>query len=492
MEDIKKLFHNYIHLVFGRSVLYGILQFGVVMLLVRILSPEKYGNYVLFLSTSSVLTLFTVWASCSIVRFGREEYMSDGTVRKVFWANVLMVLPIFVIVCGLIVILRGRMGGYLSMSIVSIVLMCAYIFGSTLSLNIPVVFQAIGKMWLYSYLPLILNIVVFVALLVVYASGFSLSVNLAVAFVVVGHILSSIVGLCLLRRYIFPMVFSLDTVKRCLSYSWSLPFGSVSQQVVENIDQLVIGVNMSKVFVGIYHIAYMAYNYIAILPMLSMGLTLPLVTSLMLADRHGDVGTFIKLHAPQVAFLWSLVMGVVVVFSREVVILFGGDYSLSAFPLMILLTGLSFRIFVIMESPITTSYGKIKQAVAVSVGVGILNLGLDWLLVPRMGIIGAAWGTTIAFTIGVIGHSWIVRHYFGFNDFRNYIWVFPAVVAFVFSYYVDGLPLRVVVLVGVVLASVVVVKKTALFNHESLAFIEAVEMPVLLRRAIKRGYVLLG
>lgn len=492
MDDVKKLFHNYLHLASGKAVLYGVIQFGVVMLLVRILSPDNYGNYVLFLSVASVLALFTTWTASSIVRFGREEYIKDGTVNRVFWANVWMLLPIFAITFGILMGLKGFISGYLEMSVVPIALMCSYIFASTLAMIFPVVFQAMGRMRSYSYLPVIFNIVVLVVLLVIYVGKIPMTVNMVFALVVSGHTISALVGLWLLRKYIFPVVFPLGTIKRCLSYSWSIPFGNISSQVVENVDQLVIGVTMANVYVGIYHIAYMSYNYAAILPMLSISLTFPLVTTLMLKKRHGDVKTYIRAYSPQIAFLWSLVTVVAIVFSREVVLVFGGSYATAGLPLMILLMGLSFRIFAIIESPITSAYGLIKQSVLVSVAIGALNLGLDWWLVPKIGIIGAAWGTAISCAIGVVGHSWVVRHYLGLNDFRNYRWVFPAVIAFGICWYVPDLWARVLAMAVVVTGSLTVAKTAGLFNNEFMMLVDAVDMPKMLKTVIGRGYALVS
>jgi O-antigen/teichoic acid export membrane protein len=490
IEDTKSFFYNYLHVILGRGIISGTIQFASLLLIVRILEPESYGSYVLFTSVALIIAILTTWTSASIVRFGREEFITEGSVRKTLWANFWMLLPAFVLCLLLVLIFRVRLSQYIGISQSYYYLIFAYILFSNLSLNIPVAFQAMGKMKHFSYLPITFSVSFLLALAIIYFKSFSVSVELVIGLLIFGHMLVAIVGLWLLRKDITPICFPREWIKRCFSYSWPLAFGGVSQQVVQSIDQIVIGMFMALAFVGIYNVAYILQDYLLMIPMLSMNLMFPLVTSLIVIKEEAKIGQYAKVYAPQIAFFWALTVSLFLIFAPEIFWLFGSEYAAASFPFTILLIGIAFRIFPIIESPIIESYGLIKQAVSVTVAISVINLGLDFLLIPRMGISGAAVATTIAFVLGALGYSFVVTKWLRINDFKNYPWLFPVIISFIGSIFIDGLAPRALFLLIVLVVSLFVAKKSAVFNPESLAILDSIDMPAFLRHAIKRVYSL--
>jgi len=490
IEDTKSFFNNYFHVILGKAIGFGAIQFVSLLLIVRILEPERYGSYVLFTSVASIAAVLTSWTSASIVRFGREEFITEGSVRKTFWANYWILLPAFVFCFLLIFIFRARLSQYIGMSQSYYYLIFAYILLSNLSLNIPITFQAMGKMKYFSYLSLVFSGSFLVALVVIYFQSLSISVELIIGLLIFGHLLAGIVGLWLLREAIMPICFPGSWIKRCFSYSWPLAFGGVSQQVVQNMDQIVIRMFMALAFVGIYNVAYLLQNYLIMIPLLSVDLMFPLMTSLIVTKEEAKIGQFIKVYAPQIAFFWALTLSLFLILAPEIFWFFGTDYAAAFFPFTILLIGVAFRIIPIIESPVLASYALIKEMVSVGVATVVINLGLDFLLIPRMGISGAAVATTIAFVCGIFARTFMVKKKLQINNFISYPWLFPVVVSFIGSVFLDSLVPRALFLLMVVVVSLFVAKKSAVFNSESLAILDSIDMPAFLRRAIRKVYSL--
>ena len=490
IEDTKSLFCNYLHVVLGKAIGSGAIQFISLFLIVRILEPERYGSYVLFISVALIIAILTTWTSASIVRFGREEFITEGSVRKTFWANYWILLPAFVLCFLLIFIFRTKLSQYIGIPQNYCCLIFAYILLSNLSSNIPVAFQAMGKMKHFSYLPLVLSASFLLALAVIYFQSFSVSVGLVIGLLIVGHLLTAIIGLWLLRKGITPICFPRDWIKRCFSYSWPMAFGGASQQVVQNVDQIVIRMFMALAFVGIYNVAYLLQNYLIMVPLLSISLMFPLMTSLIVTREEAKIGQYIKVYAPQIAFFWALTVSLFLIFAPEIFWLFGTDYAGASFPFTILLIGIAFRIFPIIESPVLSSYGLIKQMVSVGVVTVVINLGLDFLLIPRMGISGAAVATTIAFVSVAFARTFIIKRKLGINDFKSYPWLFPVIVTFIGSVFIDGLVPRALFLLMVIVVSLLVAKRSPVFNSESLAILDSIDMPAFLRHTIRKVYSL--
>lgn len=488
IEDTKPFFYNYLHLVLGKAIGSGVLGFASLLLIVRILSPADYGSYVLFISVASIIAVVTTWTSMSIVRFGREEFITEGSVRKTFWANYGILLPVFAICFVLVFIFRARLSDYIGTSQDASYLIFAYILLSNLSLNIPVAFQAMGKMKHFSYLPLVLNGSFLAALAAIYFMSIPISTELVISLLILGHLLASIAGLWLLRKDITPVCFSRDWIRRCFSYSWPMAFGGMAGQTAQYMDQMVIRVFMPLAFVGIYNLAYQLQGYLIMIPMLSISLTFPLMTSLIVTNSDSRISWYKRVYSSQIAFLWVLVISVFIVLAPLIFRLFGTDYAAASFPFTILLMGVAFQIFSVINSPVLSSYRLIKQMVILNVATAVLNLGLNLLLIPKMGISGAAVATTAAFASNALGYSWVLLRRLRINDFASYAWLFPAVITFAGTTFIHGLAYRAAFLAVVVTVSILVAKKATVFNPESLAILDSIDMPVFVRRAIKRVY----
>ena len=95
ISDIKSFFYNYLHLIAGSILVNNLIGFATLLLIVRILQPENYGIYVLFISVATIAAILTTWTATSMVRFGREEFIAEGSIKKTFWANYSILLPAF-------------------------------------------------------------------------------------------------------------------------------------------------------------------------------------------------------------------------------------------------------------------------------------------------------------------------------------------------------------------------------------------------------------
>lgn len=491
IEDTKLFLYNYLHLVLGKALGSSVIGFISLLLIVRILSPADYGSYVLFIAVASIIAVVTTWTSASIVRFGREEFITEGSVRKTFWANYGILLPAFAICLFLVFIFRARLSDYIGISQDACYLIFGYILLSNLSLNIPVAFQAMGKMKHFSYLPLVFSGSFLAALAIIYFMSISVSIELVISLLILGHLLVFIIGLWLLRKDITPICFSRDWIKRCFSYAWPLLFGSTSGIVVRHIDQIVIRAFMSLSFVGIYNVAYQIQGYLIMIPMLSVSLMFPLMTSLIVTNSESKISWYKRVYSSQIAFLWALVISVFIVLASLIFWLFGADYAAAVFPFNILLLGVTFQIISVVNSPVLSAHGLMKEMAVISIIVAAMNLGLDVLLIPLVGINGAAIATAAALAFGAIGYSLVINKRLKINDFTSYAWLFPAIISFAGSVFIHGLAYQAIFLAVVIIISILVAKRSTIFNMESLAILDSIDMPAFVRQMIKRVYSIL-
>jgi PST family polysaccharide transporter len=491
LKDIRAFFYNYLHLIFGKSVLATVIAFLSTFLIVRILLPEQYGVFVLFSSVAGIIAIFTNWNSSAVVRFGREEYLNEGSVRKTFWATYMMLLPVYAICFVIVFVFSDSLTRYIGSTAGYYYLIFLYVLLSNLSNTLPVFFQAVGRMKHFSYLPLAMNILFLISLVIIYTGSLPVSVEMMVALYLGCNLLTDVLAIWFLRRDILPACLPWQWMRRCFSYSWPVIFGGISSRVVMNVDQLVIRMFMALSFVGIYNIAYRIQTYLVMLPALSISLMFPLITSLVVYKEEDKIPKYINVYAPQITFFWALLLSVFVIFGHEILLIFGPDYTAATFALAVLLVGMAFRIFNIIESPLLTSYSLVKQTVMVSVAISAINLGLDFLLIPLIGLAGAAVATTIAFACGAVFSTFLVRKRLRMNIFRSFPWIFPVILSFVGFVFISGLVPRIAFLLVLLVFCLLIAKRSAVFNSDSLMLLDSIEMPAFLRKTIKRAYAIL-
>lgn len=112
--------------------------------------------------------------------------------------------------------------------------------------------------------------------------------------------------------------------------------------------------------------------------------------------------------------LQCLMVAPVVVWATPVAkLLLGGGYAqsadvLRAFAPFVLLTGLA-----PLASMAVDYLGAARRRVPIAIGTVLVNLAIDLALIPRIGIVGGAIGTDVAYLLYVPGHLWICHRMIG-------------------------------------------------------------------------------
>ena len=170
------------------------------------------------------------------------------------------------------------------------------------------------------------------------------------------------------------------------------------------IDALVIGGVLSATSVAIFQAPYrlttaLAYPGLAlatgVAPRLSFSGEPPDARSLQASLRF------------LIVFQTALVVPILVWAKPAADLVLGSDYSDSAH----VLRALAPYVFAAGFAPLLTlgvNYlGEARRRVPIAIVLVLLNLGIDLLLIPRIGVVGGAVGTDVAFVLYVAAHLWI-------------------------------------------------------------------------------------
>jgi len=108
--------------------------------------------------------------------------------------------------------------------------------------------------------------------------------------------------------------------------------------------------------------------------------------------------------------------------------LFGSNYSSGTPAFQILLVGVTFYVVAAVNNNLIAGIGKPKTVTAIILSAALFNVLLNLLLIPRFGILGAAFSTSISYLIMLITSTYKATGYIG-SKFPIKEWLtllFPA------------------------------------------------------------------
>jgi O-antigen/teichoic acid export membrane protein len=202
-------------------------------------------------------------------------------------------------------------------------------------------------------------------------------------------------------------------------FRFSLPM-SLNRLVLYTNNQtevVVLGVLAPTATVGIFGVAKRLSMVI--------GALLTSVTVLfnpMVADLHhrGRLGELDRLFKTSTRWLFTLGWPVClaeVLFAPEIVRVFGRSFSSGAAALMILAVGQLVNVGTGTVSNLLAMAGRARLTLVTSIMFLVLSLGLDLLLIPRHGLVGAAVANAGAIVVVNMLRLWQVHRVLGFGPY---------------------------------------------------------------------------
>ena len=229
----------------------------------------------------------------------------------------------------------------------------------------------------------------------------------AAAGFVLAIILMSIISVIVFNKYILNF-FSNKTQekenkKELLNYSMPLLLKNFMWFIISWIDILMIGYFKTTSDVGIYNVALPTSSLI-IMPAYSiMYLFLPVISQLYGENNMAEIKNVYKKVSKYLLLINIPIFLIIFILSEDIVSLFFGKEYLNAFlPLVILSIGyLSFSLSDISMNMLSVMK-KTKTISAVIFLFALVNAVLNYILIPKYGIIGAATATSSSFVVGTI------------------------------------------------------------------------------------------
>lgn len=178
------------------------------------------------------------------------------------------------------------------------------------------------------------------------------------------------------------------------------------------IDSILIGYYLNPSDVGIYAVAVLLAQTLTLIPTAVQQVTAPITANLY---GKGDVqGVWRLFHSTlKKSLTISAITAIVVAVTAPYIIdiIFTEAYALSYTPLLVLLVGYAIGASYGAVGATLSSIGKVKVAFRISAICATFNILLNMLLIPAIGIIGAAIATAGTMILNFLMTVWIARNF---------------------------------------------------------------------------------
>ena len=224
---------------------------------------------------------------------------------------------------------------------------------------------------------------------------------------VVGDAIGTIVAMIALRSYFKKIFsrFSLPRVMPILKAAWPFAISGVLGLLFTNSDILIISWLRSASEVGIYSAAIRIIQTFYLIPSIIQLATLPVISRLAKTDKARFRSSFERTLG--MVFLASipLSLGGIVLGTQIMSFIFGAPYAAGGLSFKLLAATLLFDFAASIVINALFAYEHQKSLIISSALGGVINVGLDFALIPFFGITGSAVATLIAQAVNN-GYLW--------------------------------------------------------------------------------------
>jgi PST family polysaccharide transporter len=202
---------------------------------------------------------------------------------------------------------------------------------------------------------------------------------------------------------------SLLRAKQLVQESWPLVLSGLAVYVYSKIDQVMLGSLLSDTTqLGYYSVAVKLSELFDFIPIIIYQSVFPKLSSLKEKNQEDYINKF-QIYFDIMAFLWLLVAVPVSILSPYLVsILYGKSYAASAPILSIYVWAQFGSNFGMARSAYLAVEGKLHYSLYLSVIGALMNIGINSILIPRFGAIGATTATLITYFFVIV----LVNFYF--------------------------------------------------------------------------------
>ena len=390
-----------------------ILLFVGLAIAVRFVSPHEFGKFVLLSVVAQFLTMLADFGiRTAVVKFLSAETKMQGEIASTCIAASLFASAAILIVVwclGDTLIFIFNLSDLTNLKLFVFFLFFPQHFQSQLTSFLQGL-HLYGRFASVQVFGAGAKCLLILLLVMVFPFGFT---GLMIA-TIGGTALSCLLAFILTPLRLVPQI-NLPMLRRLLSFGLPIQIGGFCGFVFERADAIMLGAFLGPVSVSIYEVGYKIPNQIRNFFEAFRSIFFPHLSHYYGKGDYFLARTELKTTLRLVSFAMTGLTLVALMYGRDLItLLFSATYAPSGAVFFILMIGISVGMANYFMGTALLASGRAKATLFASIPEALINVGINLLLIPGYGVIGAAWASTLSrvivnpiFLIGSIHSSGI-------------------------------------------------------------------------------------
>ena len=398
--------------IFAATFIAALFSYGTRVIVARKLGPEQYG---LFASIYTFILFFLFFRDLglgtALVNYVTKARI-EGNYNKIKTALV-SVFTLQFLSSSLIGILIIFFSSYLSAhyfkvpeSRIILLIMVAYTMTSILYTIPKALLNSFQKTILFSSMEPAKNLFILLCTLLLFHYGYDGLIAVAIPYAILSVIFFFIYQPFAQKQLHFfkhKIVNLKETTKELLTFGLPLMAADIGGKVIGYTDTLMLTYFVSLTEVGIYNVVLPSALFFIQISRAISAIVFPISTELHYRKDTAKLAKGVSLlHNYCFALIIPLIFILFAFTGFFLDLFFGADYVAGALAFRILLVGSMFFILASVNNIIISSMGEPKQVTKIILLSAVLNVGLNFFLIPLFGINGAAVATTLAYLLSLV------------------------------------------------------------------------------------------
>lgn len=404
----------------GPIILNGI-NFFTVPIFTRLLGPANYAIVAIYIAWVQILTLIVGLQTVSSIGIARVHIGADK--QNEYRSSILSLsLTSLIAVSALILIFLGPVSRFLELNTVMIVVMILQSFGAYVISFTTTTYtydKKAQKTFLISVVTALSTVALSLVLLSMTPDGNESRAYARIFGMAIPNIL---IGVIFFIVFVVrgKTTFSKEYWKFCLPLALPLIFHGLSHVVLSQADKVMLQKMVNNEIAGIYSFVVIFTHMINVIWLALNNTWVPFYYD----DMKNGESAVVKRKSRNYMVLFTVITMGFVLLSPEVAQLFSSSDFWSGIDLIPIFALSMFMVF-LYSFPVNFQLFY-KRSIHVAIGTSmaaVLNIVLNALLIPLMGMYGAAIATMISYISLFIFHQIITRfvikhdYHFGFKDY---------------------------------------------------------------------------
>jgi O-antigen/teichoic acid export membrane protein len=371
----------------------------ILPIITKLLGAENYGVWAQLIVTLSLITpIATLGLPYTLVRFLAAE-KDRKEIRDGVWSVITVILGVAIVITSILIFFSGQISQFFGGEKILVQILAFTVIFECLNSVFFDIFRAFQRIGKYSFFMVFqtLGEVGLVGTTIFLGYGLlgavlSLLIIRLIVFLIIGNYLIKKIGVTIPKFL---------RIKEYLHFGLPTIPGNISSWIVQSSDRYLIEFFLGTLFVGYYVPAYIIGNSIMFF-IAPLSFVLPAVLSKFYdEDKISEVKTYLKYSLKY--FLMVTIPSVfgLSILSKQLLTIFSTSEIAQQSYYVVPLVAVSILLFGIyaVTSQIISLKKKTKIIGIIWVIAAFLNFGLNFIFIPKFGILGAAITTLLAYTL---------------------------------------------------------------------------------------------